>query len=1711
MTANFTNLRLVTGMGGNVAGEVENPAPIDIVFDGTSIDESSLVGATVGTAIAIDPTGAPFAWSIYYDPDDKFAIDAVTGVYTLAATVDYETQTTHPLGIQVINRFGEVLRKQTDIDVNDFDEGQPPAAPVNIVAPSISGTVEVDHVLTANPGIWIGNSVPGFRFQWKRNGVAITNALSSKYTLKPTDQSTSITVTVTGTNAQGSSSATSAAVGPVAASGFLVSRYISTSAAGNQSGTSWANAGALSKLGTFIREAGPDGIVYIRADAGIYSAARFTVAAGGTVGHVCTVRGVDVNLVPTPATINGSRANPWTYGASQGGDVIFLTAGSNYLSFEFLNFTNCGNGCFRFADATTGVTIESCTAFNVRRFVECNISGVATDATATDFAVRNIVVRGFSKGVTRFRYSSTGGVIEDVLGDSQEQDGDSEDGDNFAVGIEFNHSANNIAVSRVKILRCVQTQKNGVPLTENDYWNGDGFTSENACHDITYTDCEAYGCTDGGFDNKGSALAFVRCRSGDNKRNFRTWGTASYTDCFSFDPYLRGGTGGASGHWVGSGGHVTVTNSAYCLPSNVAFSTTEMGASADLTTINTSIQGTVSNGNSNGAAIVFDTTTPPPNVVVPAVTGSAVAGQTLSCSDGTWSGSGFSFTRQWKANGRFISEATATTFVLTSAEIDKIITCTVYAKNSDGYVGEATSNATEVVVGTAPTIASAFLSGKARDGGILTINPVGITGFPAPSLTYHWYRDGVVFGNPTQLTTETTYVLVTSDVGHVISCQVKVSNPAGDAYALAPGLTIGAKILEEAYIGPARAGTGDGTSWANQGKLSDLNSFVAGLLAGSTVYIAADQGQYLISGGGPTLSHGGSGDPDDTTPPLSNFITIQGVNADLSPAMATLVGSRTDFTANYEMYLADNEFRTSVNSWSAGPPCFALKNGANYLIFDHFRFERMGNGCFYINPTDPGDGSDWCHHLHFTNIEVFNAQRCLEFSGNDLIKVGYVRLEDWNCIGWSKGVVRFKGDCHDFLLLRVYGDSARQDRDNFAMGLQSDNTAHNMECIQCTMKNCTDTINSYWNADGFEAAGGNYNIYFEDCISTGHTDAGIDTKQDLPTPAWLDGATHTYRLRAQHAVDVLRGTYQDNKKNIKMWGHLKLKDVTVGLAHIRGGSSGPMLFSLSRTEDPVGHTGFTFVGGTVTGPGHMLEELTGAALGEFYGTEINDVTDLRIGSSDTNGWLRLFDCTGNSVPTSIVDYSVPTHRGSDASDLIDPGPDMPLGMKDDLVVVVMGIDTDPVTPDPSPLEVVGVFGDVWNHETQIDQTGWKTRLAWRRLTAIEYGPIGSTGFISGFAHYMTASVFGGVAATGAPYEGYATSTAFTGAVGNTIGTAPAVTVSGNDRMVANFHISSDNEAVGAAPAGYTQIFSGSTSFGSDAGAVFDAKGSVSAGVSPATTRHVRGQPTTCFSMALKPKGASIVQPGGIPGTWTNLDFEDTFTGSALDDTKWRANWLGSTDGAITPGIQGTDGEVAYDPAQVTVGGGVCTLSVISSPVTVSGHLYPRRSGIIQTAPHYSINPTAGHPVAIEARIWMEALTGTTIANFPAFWLNGFHAVAWPDRGEIDIEEGLNGDAASHVHYGTAGNDSGNTRATDPPGDCTGWHKWGLLWTSDPDLNLKFYKDEALFATLTPRLTNYRSLFDNPMYLVIDLASRNDDGVEKVPGSLKIDYVRVWTS
>jgi len=122
--------------------------------------------------------------------------------------------------------------------------------------------------------------------------------------------------------------------------------------------------------------------------------------------------------------------------------------------------------------------------------------------------------------------------MEDVLGDSMRQDFD-----NFAEGVDLSGNVHDVVFRRCAMRNSQQT------LGPEEFWNGDGFTSEADTHDILFEDCVANGNTDAGFDLKSNDVTLLRCRSLWQCANFKLWGSKNVMlqECVSENPLHHGG------------------------------------------------------------------------------------------------------------------------------------------------------------------------------------------------------------------------------------------------------------------------------------------------------------------------------------------------------------------------------------------------------------------------------------------------------------------------------------------------------------------------------------------------------------------------------------------------------------------------------------------------------------------------------------------------------------------------------------------------------------------------------------------------------------------------------------------------------------------------------------------------------------------------------------------------------------------------------------------------------------------------------------------------------------------------------------------------------------------------------------------------------------------------------------------------------------------
>lgn len=240
-----------------------------------------------------------------------------------------------------------------------------------------------------------------------------------------------------------------------------------------------------------------------------------------------------------------------------------------------------------------------------------------------------------------------------------------------------------------------------------------------------------------------------------------------------------------------------------------------------------------------------------------------------------------------------------------------------------------------------------------------------------------------------------------------------------------------------------------------------------------------------------------------------------------------------------------------------------------------------------------------------------------------------------------------------------------------------------------------------------------------------------------------------------------------------------------------------------------------------------------------------------------------------------------------------------------------------------------------------------------------------------------------------------------------------------------------------------------------------------------------------------------ITPGDGSGSTYALVFDDEFNGTSLDTTNWATGWFGT---GLTDPVQSTE-NACYDPANVTVSGGYLHIAAVGTSCTVGSNTYTNRGGLISSAvsgsPSVPFTFTFGYA---EARVYSPVASGSTPANWDAWWMEG---VNWPTDGEIDVWESLSGGGGGTWHGPPSGTGQGNFR---PSGNWTGWHVYGMIWTSTA---VSWYYDGNLIGTVTNGVGGV-TVTNFPMSLIIDYTVGGCcGGPILVPNTMMVDYVHVY--
>ena len=178
----------------------------------------------------------------------------------------------------------------------------------------------------------------------------------------------------------------------------------------------------------------------------------------------------------------------------------------------------------------------------------------------------------------------------------------------------------------------------------------------------------------------------------------------------------------------------------------------------------------------------------------PVISGTVQVGETLAANtSGIADEDGLddvSYSFQWQADGSDIAGAASSSYTLTDAEAGKAISVAVSFTDDAGNAESLSSAATDAVAPkpNSPATGLPTISGTAQVGETLTADISGIAdddGLDNVSFSYQWLADGTDIASATG----STYALVDTDEGMVITVTVSFTDDAGNAESLTSAAT----------------------------------------------------------------------------------------------------------------------------------------------------------------------------------------------------------------------------------------------------------------------------------------------------------------------------------------------------------------------------------------------------------------------------------------------------------------------------------------------------------------------------------------------------------------------------------------------------------------------------------------------------------------------------------------------------------------------------------------------------------------------------------------------------------------------------------------------------------------------------------------------------------------------------------------------------------
>ncbi len=800
--------------------------------------------------------------------------------------------------------------------------------PTNTASPAITGTPNIGDVLTASSGSWSGSIPITYTYQWQDCTTAadtscsnISGATSSTYTVQSADAGSFVAVKVTGTNSNGSASALSASALVASASSYvsavqaagplafwpLDDSSLSTAfdVSGNGKNATYA-AGVTTGMLDQAGFPGGSGLGSLSLNG---SASAYVLFPGSLLPGSSTADTVEM-WFKTTATNGVLMGSEYSLGPSQPSawDPMLYVDSSGYLQAELwwdgssntivsTNPVDDGNWHEAVVTVTTGGT-ETLTVDGTQ-----DATGTLSSSPTPGYATIGAgSTQSFPNGANG--WATFNGQIADVsiyntaLSSS-------------TIGAQYADAAQ-IAPTNTSPPSVTGTDTQGQVLTASTgAWSG----STPMTYSYQWQDCDSSGSSCVNISGAtGSTYTLTSSDVGDtiavavtasNTAGSATTSSAATAVVHGVAPSnttLPAITGTATdgqtltagpGSWTGtptitySYQWKDCTSTAETSCSNIS-SATASTYTAHGSDVGSYVAVTVTATNTSGSTSATSATTtivdavPPSNTTLPAITGTATEGQTLTASNGAWSGSTpITYTYQWKdcnTSGSScvnITGATTSTYALTSSDVSDTIVVAVTASNTSlpgGGSSAASSVATGVVQGVPPSNTTLpAVTGTTTAGHTLTASTGSWTGTTPISYSYQWESCDPTGANCTDISgaTSSSYSLSSNDVGSTVVVAVTATNSQASQSASSTTTSL---------IEPSTGSCGD--SWIPSG--ADAWETASNWSTGAAP--TSSQTVCLRSGSAPTVN---STDSADSIQGAGATLTINSGELDLTNTSAS--------------------------------------------------------------------------------------------------------------------------------------------------------------------------------------------------------------------------------------------------------------------------------------------------------------------------------------------------------------------------------------------------------------------------------------------------------------------------------------------------------------------------------------------------------------------------------------------------------------------------------------------------------------------------------------------------------------------------------------------------------------------------------------------------------------------------------------------------------